>query len=208
MLFGIVDYSTSFSPSTSASPILKLFEIRRTRSKCPRCPRAIRSCWQRSSLQRWLCGDFRWRRRRCRITHHATTPFHRAQKAAGLVDAVLHVWHNTWTQVMSQCGFFPVNPTNGYSYTSCSFSQGKAHTLPKLPSKGSRKCVFEFNLLNPPHASLHNTTATAPQSIWIRHCIIHQWKWPASSVRLLPAALLPASPRQLLLVAPFIACSK
>ena len=68
--------------------------------------------------------------------------------------------------------------------------------------------VFEFNLLKPPHASLHNTTATAPQSIWIRHCIIHQWKWPASSVRLLPAALLPASPRQLLLVAPFIACSK
>lgn len=37
MLFGIVDCSTSLSPSTSASPILKLFEIRRTRSKCPRC---------------------------------------------------------------------------------------------------------------------------------------------------------------------------
>lgn len=36
MFFGIVDCSISFSPSTSASPILKLFEIRRTRSKVPK----------------------------------------------------------------------------------------------------------------------------------------------------------------------------
>ena len=158
MLFGIVDCSTSFSPSTSASPILKLFEIRRTRSKCPRCPRAIRSCWQRSSLQRWLCGDFRVVQD-CSPRYHAV-PQSSEGRWPGRCCAPCVAQHLDTSHVVSSLEIQPMATATHRVH-----SQGQAHTLPKLPSKDSRKCVVEFNLLNPPHASLHNTTATAPQSI-------------------------------------------
>ena len=90
-----------------------------------------------------------------------------------------------------------------------SFSRKSTHTSEVTFQRLTKMCLnLIINFINSPHASLRNTTATAPQSIWIRHCIVHQWKWPASSVRLLPAALLPASPRQLPPVAPVIQTRK
>ena len=71
--------------------------------------------------------------RRRRGTHNAATSLHGVQEATGLVDAVLHVWHNTLA-VVALSMMHTVTPRTKYAEHTFRFQSVQSGTAKQTPS--------------------------------------------------------------------------